>query len=213
MSCLRHEVVTHFSVSIHHLLPVGIGNTFSLVCFAIEIDHNSVTQRLDFVCLDITQALLHLEAGVAQFGDTALAHNVVMEMHGMTEIKVDVDEDIFECKPIDWRLEDMLEIAASTHVEEVALRPVVDVIIRVEVAHADLDGTGEHISYDLKAQMYELLVEIQGYLVLQKLGEKRSRMVKISKRPTNMSKESSHLAKSGMLSKVPLGPVIPDPGP
>jgi hypothetical protein len=38
----------------------------------------------------------------------------------------------------------MLEIAASTHVEVIALRPVVDVIVRVEVAHADLYGTREH---------------------------------------------------------------------
>ena len=38
----------------------------------------------------------------------------------------------------------MLEIAASTHVEIIALRPVVDMIVRIKVAHSDLDGTGEH---------------------------------------------------------------------
>jgi hypothetical protein len=38
----------------------------------------------------------------------------------------------------------MLEVAASAHVEEIALRPVVHVIVRVEVAHADLDWTREH---------------------------------------------------------------------
>ena len=172
-----------------------------------------MAQGLDFARLGVTKALLHLETGIAYFGDAALTDYGVVKMYGVSEIKVDVDEDIFEGQPVDFGLEDMLEIAASAHVEIVALRPVVDMVVRVKVAHSDLDGTGEHISYDLKAQMYELLVEIQGYLVLQKLGEKRSRMVKISKRPTNMSKESSHLAKSGMLSKVPLGPVIPDPGP
>ena len=39
----------------------------------------------------------------------------------------------------------MLKVAASAHVEVVALRPVVDVVVRVKVAHSDLDGTGEHI--------------------------------------------------------------------
>jgi hypothetical protein len=38
----------------------------------------------------------------------------------------------------------MLKIAASTHVEVVALRPIVDVVVGVKVAHADLDGTREH---------------------------------------------------------------------
>ena len=69
-----------------------------------------------------------------------------------------MDEDIFECEPVDSGLEDMLEVAASAHVEVVALRPVVDVVVRVEVAHADLDGTGKHISYILKAQMYEIIL-------------------------------------------------------
>ena len=39
----------------------------------------------------------------------------------------------------------MLEIAASTQVEIVALRPVVDMVVGVKVAHSDLDGTREHI--------------------------------------------------------------------
>ena len=43
----------------------------------------------------------------------------------------------------------MLEISASTHVEVVALRPVVDVVVRVKVAHTDLDGTGKHIDYQI----------------------------------------------------------------
>lgn len=141
---MEYRVFDTKLVSVHHAFPVGIRYPFRLVCITIEIDHNSVTQRLDFVGLDIAQALLHLEAGVAQFGDTALAHNVVMEMHGMAEIKVDMDENIFEGQPVDLGLEDMFEVSASTHVEEVALRPVVDVIVRVEVAHADLDGTGKH---------------------------------------------------------------------
>jgi len=65
-------------------------------------------------------------------------------MHWLAKVQVHVDEDILESQPVDSGLEDILEIAASTHVEEVALRPVVDVVVRVEVAHADLDGTGEH---------------------------------------------------------------------
>ena len=51
------------------------------------------------------------------------------------------------------------------------------------------------------------------YLVLQKLGKNSNKMVKISKRPTNMSKERSHFAAAGMLTNVPLGPVMPVPGP
>jgi hypothetical protein len=67
-----------------------------------------------------------------------------------------VDEDIFESQPVDFGLEDMLEIAASTHVEVVALRPVVDVVVRVKVAHSDLDGTGEHFYVELL--IVELLI-------------------------------------------------------
>ena len=43
----------------------------------------------------------------------------------------------------------MLKIAASAHVEVIALRPVVDMVIRVKVAHSDLDGTGEHFYVEL----------------------------------------------------------------
>ncbi len=104
-----------------------------------------MTSGLDFARLSVTQALLHLEAGVAHLGNAAFANNGIVEMHGVSEIKVDMDEDIFEGQPVDFGLEDMLEIAASAHVEIVALRPVVDVIVRVKVAHSDLDGTGEHV--------------------------------------------------------------------
>ena len=79
-----------------------------------------------------------------------------MEMHGMTEIEVDVDKHIFEGQPVDLGLENMFEVTASAHVEKVALRPVVDVVIRVEVAHADLDGTGKHISLQLGVRSWEL---------------------------------------------------------
>ena len=56
-----------------------------------------------------------------------------------------MDEDIFEGQPVNFGLEDMLKVSASTHVEVIALRPVVDVVVRVKVAHADLDWRGEHI--------------------------------------------------------------------
>jgi hypothetical protein len=67
-----------------------------------------------------------------------------MEQHRMAEVQVHMNEDVLEGEPVDFGLEDMLKVTASTHVEVVALRPVVDVVIRVEVAHADLDGTGKH---------------------------------------------------------------------
>ena len=108
-----------------------------------------MTQSLDLACFGVFQALLHLEARIAYFGDAALANDRVMEMHGHTEVQVHVDEDIFESQPVDFGLEDMLEIAASTHVEVVALRPVVDMVVRVKVAHSDLDGTGEHFYVEL----------------------------------------------------------------
>jgi hypothetical protein len=38
----------------------------------------------------------------------------------------------------------MFKIAASAHVEIIALRPVIDMIVWVKVAHSDLDGTREH---------------------------------------------------------------------
>ena len=132
-------------ICVHHFFPVGIGNPFRLVRLAVEIDHHGVAQSFDFARFGILQALLHLETGVAHLQNAALAHNRVVEQHGMAEIQVNVDEDIFECEPVDFGLEDMLEIAASTHVEIVALRPVVDMVVRVKVAHSDLDGTGEHV--------------------------------------------------------------------
>ena len=67
-----------------------------------------------------------------------------MKMNGLAEVQVNVDKNVFESKPIDMGLKDMLEVTASTHVEKIALRPVVDVVVRVEVAHADLNGTREH---------------------------------------------------------------------
>ena len=59
---------------------------------------------------------------------------------------------IFKCKPLDLLLERMFKKTASTLVELVALRPIVDVIVRVEVAHANLDGTREHI-FAIKGQI------------------------------------------------------------
>ena len=131
-------------ICVHHFFPVGIGNPFRLVRLAVEIDHHGVTQRLDFACFAVAKALLHLETGVAYFNDATLAHNRVVEQHGMAEVQIHVDEDVFECEPVDFGLEDMLKVAASTHVEIIALRPVVDVVVRVKVAHSDLDGTREH---------------------------------------------------------------------
>ena len=131
-------------ICVHHFFPVSIRNPFRLVRLAVEIDHHGVAQRLDFACFAVAKALLHLEAGVADFRDAALAHNRVVEQHGMAKVQIHMDEDVFECEPVDFGLEDMLEIAASTHVEIIALRPVIDVVVRVEVAHADLDGAGEH---------------------------------------------------------------------
>ena len=128
----------------HHFFPVGIGYPLRLVFFSIKIHHHGVAQGLDFARFSIFQALLHLKASVAYFEDTTLTNNGVVEQHGMAEVQVHMDEDIFKGKPIDFGLEDMLEIAASTHVEKVALRPVIDVVIRVEVAHSYLDRTREH---------------------------------------------------------------------
>ncbi len=103
-----------------------------------------MTHCLDFARFAVSQALFHLKAGVAHLGDAALADDVIMETYRIAEIKVDVDKNIFKGKPVDWCLELMLEETASTHVEKVALRPVVDVVVWVKGAHADLDGTRKH---------------------------------------------------------------------
>ncbi len=103
-----------------------------------------MAQGLDFARFSIFQTLLHLEARVAYLKDAAFTHNRVVEQHGMAEVQVHMDEDILKGQPVDFGLEDMLEIAASTHVEKVALRPVVDMVVWVEVAHADLYRTREH---------------------------------------------------------------------
>ena len=115
-----------------------------LVRLTVEIDHHGVAQGLDFARLGIFEALLHLKAGVTYLGDVTLADNGVMEQHGVAEVQIHVDKDIFKGQPVDFGLEDMLKVSASTHVEVIALRPVVDVIVRVKVAHADLDGAREH---------------------------------------------------------------------
>ena len=128
----------------HHFFPVGIRDALRLIRFSIKIHHHGVAQGLDFARFSIFQALLHLEAGVAYLEDAAFTNNGVVEQHGMAEVQVHMDEDIFKGQPIDFGLEDMLEIAASAHVEVVALRPVVDMVVWVEVAHADLYRTREH---------------------------------------------------------------------
>ena len=128
----------------HHFFPVGTRDALRLIRFSIKIHHHGMAQGLDFASFSIFQALLHLEAGVAYLEDATLTNNGIMEQHGMAEVQVHMDEDIFEGEPVDFGLKDMLEVAASTHVEVVALRPIVDVVIRVEVAHADLYRTREH---------------------------------------------------------------------
>ena len=100
---------------------------------------------LDQASLLIHKALFHLEAGVAHLGDDRLALQVIVETDGHLEVHLDMHKDIFEGEPIDGGLEGVLEEAASSHVEVMALRPVVDVVIRVEVAHSDLYRTGKHI--------------------------------------------------------------------
>ena len=115
-----------------------------LVRLTVEIDHHGVAQGLDFARLGIFEALLHLETRIAYFKNTAFTNNGVMEQHGMAEVQIHVDKDIFKGQPVDFGLEDMLKVSASTHVEVIALRPVVDVIVRVKVAHADLYRAREH---------------------------------------------------------------------
>ena len=141
---MEYRVFDTRLVCAHHTFPVGIRYLLRLVCFTIEIDHNGMAQGLDFAHFRIFQALLHLETGVAYLKNTAFTNNGVMEQHGMAEVQVHMDEDILKGEPVDFGLEDMLEIAASTHVEVVALRPIVDVVVGVKVAHADLDGTRKH---------------------------------------------------------------------
>ena len=93
----------------------------------------------------VHQALLHLEAGVAHLGDHRFARQIVMEMNGQLEIHFNMDQNIFKSQPVDFLVEGVFKKAASTHVEIMALRPVVHVIVRIEIAHADLDRTREHI--------------------------------------------------------------------
>ena len=128
----------------HQFTPFSIRDTVRLVRLAVKIDHHGVAHCLDFARLGILEALLHPEAGVAHFKDAALAHNRVMEQHGLPEVQIHMNKDILEGQPIDFGLEDMLEVTASPHVEEIALRPVVDMVVRIEVAHADLYRTGKH---------------------------------------------------------------------
>ena len=103
-----------------------------------------MAQGLDLARIAVAQELLHLEAAVAYLDDAALTSDVIVKQHRFAEVQVHMNEDILEGQPIDFSIESMLEIKASTHVEKVALRPVVDMIVGVEVAHADLDRTRKH---------------------------------------------------------------------
>ena len=151
LSCHKPSslAIGHFFRFIYQHLTIFIGYPFRLVSLAVEIHYHGMTQGFDFARFRVAQALLHLETGVTYLDDATFADNRVVEMHRHTEIKVNVDKDILESQPVDFSLENMLEIAASTHVEVVALRPVVDMIVGVKVAHTDLDGTGKHIDYQI----------------------------------------------------------------
>ena len=104
-----------------------------------------MADRLYEACLLVHQALLHLKAGITHFGDHRFTSEVVVKMNGHLEIKLHMNQYVFKGKPIDLLLESMFKKTASTHVEVVALRPVVDMVVRVKIAHADLDGTREPI--------------------------------------------------------------------
>jgi hypothetical protein len=104
-----------------------------------------MTDCLDKACLLVHKSLLHFEAGIAHFGNERFTYEVVVKMNGCFEIKFHVNQYVFKGKPIDLLLEGMFKKTASTHVEVVALRPIVDVVVRVKVAHSDLYRTREHI--------------------------------------------------------------------
>ena len=93
LSCHKPSplAIGHFFRFIYQHLTFFIRYPFRLVSLAVEIDHNGVTQGLDFARLGVAQALLHLEAGVAYLDDATFADNRVVEMHRHTEIKVNVD--------------------------------------------------------------------------------------------------------------------------
>ena len=103
-----------------------------------------MAQSLDFTRLGVAQALLHLETGITHLNDATLADDGVMELHGLAEVQVHMNENVFEGEPVDFSLKDMLKVPASTHVEVIALRPVIDMVVRVEVAHAYLNRTRVH---------------------------------------------------------------------
>lgn len=109
-----------------------------------------MAQGLDLARLAVAQELFHLEAGIAHLKDTALADDGVVKLNRLAEVEVNVDKDVLKGQPVDFGLEDMLEVTASAHVEIVALRPVVDVVVRVEVAHAYLYRARVHFSLELR---------------------------------------------------------------
>ena len=142
---MTYPTLSTFNSPILQHVPLRIGNPLRLVGVAVVIHHHGVAKGLHLPCPLIHKPLHHLEAGVAHLEDRRLAHQLVMEPDRQPEVEIDMDQHILKGEPIDLGVEDMLEVAASTHVEVVALRPVVDVVVRIQVAHADLDGTREHI--------------------------------------------------------------------
>ena len=127
----------------HFSIPIW--NPFRFIRFAIEIDNSTMAYGFHRASLLIHKALDHLEAGVTHFGDLRLAGEVIMKTNRRLEVELDVNKDVLEGQPVNLLLEGMFKKTASTHVEIMALRPVVHVVVRIKVAHTDLDRTREHI--------------------------------------------------------------------
>jgi hypothetical protein len=74
-----------------------------------------------------------------------LTDDLVVNLHRLLEIKLHMDKHITELHPINLIIEKMLKILASSVVEQVTLRSVVDMVKRIEVAHPNLNRAREHV--------------------------------------------------------------------
>ena len=116
---------------------------------SVKTGENAVTSGLDHIGTRISQLLHHFNAFVTDGDDSGFTDKLVVEFHALFEIELHVDENQVHSAPIHRDAQDVLEIAAPTVIEIVALCTIVDVHKRVQITHPHLDRHGELIGVGL----------------------------------------------------------------
>ena len=117
----------------------GNGNRF--VSVAVDAHHNRATNAFHLIRIRVDKPLNQLHTRVAQLFEACLAHDGIMNQDRFFEIELKMGKDVFKCQPINLLTKTLLVEKCTAVVVEMTLRSVVDMVKRVKVGHADLDGT------------------------------------------------------------------------